>query len=158
MKCTAMAPESLSEKFTEWKGEKPVASDLYSSDASVGQSDESKRKPQKTKHDHDRGKHIAGSSSKRLKPHSPYSQRRYKTKKVKKLKSMTKKKDCRIDCTYIHIYILTSRKYKICSIYSKSKKHRHHEWFVSTVFFFNLMCNKSFLIFKPIDIYSTGHL
>ena len=87
---------AVQKKFTERKGEKPVASDLYSSDASVGQSDQSKRKPKKTKHDHDRGKHIDGSSSKRLKPHSPYSQRRYKIKKAKKLKSMTKKKDCRI--------------------------------------------------------------
>ena len=59
----------------------------------VRASDQSKRKPKRTKHDHDRGKHVAGSSSKKLKPRPPYSQRRYKTKIVKKSESRTKKKE-----------------------------------------------------------------
>ena len=41
---------------TKKKGDKrPIASDLYSSDVSVGKSDHSKRQPKQTKHDHDRG-------------------------------------------------------------------------------------------------------
>ena len=70
------------------RDKRPIISGLYSS---VGQSDQSKRKPRKTKHDHDRGNHVVWSSSKKLKPQPPYSHRKHITKIAKKSKSRTNK-------------------------------------------------------------------